>query len=298
MMSHPKLSTLTAALGLAMNDAAFTPPQASGMVEPLSLMHNYPANARGRDFVVGDLHGAYELLMLMLKEINFDFEVDRLFSVGNLCDRGPDSVRCIRLIEQPWFKAVAGNHEEMLLRSAFEKNFNWQSWITMGGAWATALSKDELFELADLVTSLPLAIAVGEGEDRFNVLHAEYNGSDASLEDALETNSGSPVPLCLTWGRDIIHGHAEPDHEDLSMTFVGHYSVSQVGRIGKMVYLNTGAFRTHFRPDDEDIGMTIIEPAANKIYRSTKAMHAAAVVATSGALQGPRLILPADMLRA
>ncbi|MDE9571066.1 metallophosphoesterase, partial [Xenorhabdus bovienii] len=66
-----------------------------------------------RIFVVGDLHGCYQLLMDRLQQIDFDYENDLLISVGDLIDRGDRNVECLDLITQSWFRAVRGNHEQM-----------------------------------------------------------------------------------------------------------------------------------------------------------------------------------------
>ena len=47
-------------------------------------------NRRGRDFVVGDIHGHFETMRHALAELKID-ERDRVFSLGDLVDRGPDS---------------------------------------------------------------------------------------------------------------------------------------------------------------------------------------------------------------
>ena len=74
-----------------------------------------PGNEAGRDFVVGDLHGHRELLERQLEQMGFNTHFDRLFSVGDLIDRGPHSLATLALIEEPWFHAVLGNHELRLL---------------------------------------------------------------------------------------------------------------------------------------------------------------------------------------
>ena len=51
----------------------------------------YPRNRTGRDFVVGDVHGMFSALRELLAVAGFDDRRDRLFSVGDLIDRGPDS---------------------------------------------------------------------------------------------------------------------------------------------------------------------------------------------------------------
>lgn len=74
-----------------------------------------PANVEGRDFVVGDLHGCFEELLKLLKYVSFDVEKDRLFSTGDLIDRGPRSLDCISLLSKSWFYPVLGNHEDLFL---------------------------------------------------------------------------------------------------------------------------------------------------------------------------------------
>ena len=51
----------------------------------------FARNERGRDFVVGDIHGMFSALENFLEELSFDPGRDRLFSVGDLIDRGPES---------------------------------------------------------------------------------------------------------------------------------------------------------------------------------------------------------------
>lgn len=67
-------------------------------------------------WVVGDLHGCYSLLKSKLKEVGFNFNEDLLISVGDLVDRGNESIECLQLLTEKWFRSVKGNHEEMLLQ--------------------------------------------------------------------------------------------------------------------------------------------------------------------------------------
>lgn len=57
----------------------------------------FSKNNTGQDYVVGDIHGCYELLMTRLDAMKFDRKHDRLFSVGDLVDRGRDSFKCLKL---------------------------------------------------------------------------------------------------------------------------------------------------------------------------------------------------------
>ena len=82
----------------------------------MPLIQRYPHNRTGRDFVIGDLHGCLPLLTRLLDHVQFDPTLDRLFSTGDLIDRGPDSAGCLELLKENWFHAVVGNHELMLTR--------------------------------------------------------------------------------------------------------------------------------------------------------------------------------------
>ena len=120
-----------------------------------------PANTAGRDFVVGDLHGCLEQLQTLLHAAQFDRERDRLFSVGDLIDRGPDSMDCVRLLREPWFFAVLGNHEKMALDALTSDDFAPTFiWCRSGGAWSAGLLEQERTELMNLLMDLPLAMAV------------------------------------------------------------------------------------------------------------------------------------------
>lgn len=148
-------------------------------------IRTFAANTDGRDFVIGDLHGAYSLLEALLKHLSFDPLKDRLFSVGDLVDRGPQSLRCLELLYEPWFHAVLANHEQMMLE-AFHGGYMGQFWVKNGGRWgADALStwrhrllpSDEeavLFDLLEKVGDLPLIMTVEKRDGtRAHIIHAE-----------------------------------------------------------------------------------------------------------------------------
>ena len=66
----------------------------------------FEANTKGTDYCVGDIHGNYDRLIAFLHKIGFDTWKDRIFSVGDLVDRGPSSLETVSLLEQPWFHVV------------------------------------------------------------------------------------------------------------------------------------------------------------------------------------------------
>lgn len=169
----------------------------------VSLHKRVAANKTGSDFIVGDLHGCLDLLQIELNRVGFDQTKDRLFSVGDLIDRGPDSMGCLRLLREPWFFAVRGNHEDMLLDYAYEVVMPYsyrssaQLFFRNGGSWVETLDADAQQELREdllpRVVALPYVMTIGEGKTQFNVAHAELMTGNVEDDSLFARLAGMPV---------------------------------------------------------------------------------------------------------
>ena len=73
------------------------------------------------EYAIGDLQGCYDQLMRLLEHIQFDAYRDRLWFVGDLVNRGPDSLKVLRFIQAlpntP--RITLGNHDLHLLAQIF-----------------------------------------------------------------------------------------------------------------------------------------------------------------------------------
>jgi len=68
-------------------------------------------------YIIGDVHGCYKPLKKLLKKIEFDRKKDELWFVGDILNRGPDSLKTLQFIMalEDSAKMVLGNHEFHLL---------------------------------------------------------------------------------------------------------------------------------------------------------------------------------------
>lgn len=65
---------------------------------------------------IGDIHGCLEEFEELLKTIQYKKEQMRVVLLGDLMDRGPDPVGCVRKARELGLECIMGNHEEKNLR--------------------------------------------------------------------------------------------------------------------------------------------------------------------------------------
>lgn len=69
-----------------------------------------------RTVIVGDIHGCIDEFDELLKTISYNKEDTRLILLGDLIDRGPDSVGVVRKARELDVECVMGNHEFKFLK--------------------------------------------------------------------------------------------------------------------------------------------------------------------------------------
>jgi serine/threonine protein phosphatase 1 len=158
------------------------------------LFASMPANQAGRDFVVGDVHGCFTELRQLLEQVVFDGSRDRLFSVGDLVDRGPESRQVLEWLAKPWFYAVRGNHEQMALEFDLAQTDACERYLNNGGGWFICLDEKDKQAYRTAFMRLPLAMEVVSEHGLIGLLHADCPLDDWNL---LRQQLALPIP----WGR-------------------------------------------------------------------------------------------------
>ncbi|MDH5376744.1 MAG: metallophosphoesterase [Gammaproteobacteria bacterium] len=212
-------------------------------------------NLKGRDFVVGDIHGHFDLLQQFLDQVQFDTKADRLISVGDLIDRGPQSLLAAQFLSYDWFYAVRGNHETLMLDSLAEVPGIQDVWLQVGGNWSQFASTDELALLASMITELPWAIEIETDRGPVGIVHADVPAelSWTELFERISSGKMNDKELnTLIWSRNryrqlslsLLYPETEPTLpvEGAHRIYVGHSIVGDHQVFGNVVFLDTGAF--------------------------------------------------------
>lgn len=219
---------------------------------------NFDRNTCGRDIVVGDIHGHFSVLEKALDEINFDSTSDRLFALGDLVDRGPESIQASEWLKQTWFHSIIGNHDiDHLAKVSRIQLWGVGSdfeYIFGDDEWVEEADQQKYRELIALLENLPVAITLTTSRGAVGLLHAEFPHRFQNwthLVEAVETGSFTRQDMWVcTWGRyfelrdGLQHDHETHTVEDVIALFHGH-SVPhsyEPFRIGNRQYIETCAF--------------------------------------------------------
>lgn len=209
----------------------------------------FAMNNVGRDFAVGDIHGHFTELRKALDAAGFNPACDRLFSVGDLVDRGPESADVDEWLQQPWFHAVRGNHEQMTIDTYRINNQDTKGHhFINGGAWFTSISRLEQACYAVALETLPIAIEVETPEGLVGLVHADcptqtWAAMRADLEKPRSAANAWPLAIgvegaCL-WSRDRIQGENAAGVPDIRAVVVGHTPLRQVAVLGNVFHIDT-----------------------------------------------------------
>lgn len=172
---------------------------------------NFPANRQGRDFVVGDVCGEFELLFRQMSALMFDPSKDRLFSVGHLIASSWSMSQCIRFVRHPGVYALRTNIEQQLL-DLFEEGEPDEAYLIdvaqafgEAGAWLAESSRAQRAQVVEAMRMLPLAIGIGDRQPQVGLVHGSVPAGMAWCEFTARLVKGDEESLSAAlWGNQEI----------------------------------------------------------------------------------------------
>ncbi len=165
-----------------------------------------------RRIIIGDVHGHYDGLMLLLDTIAPGTD-DQIYFLGDLIDRGMKSADVVEFVRHNNYACVLGNHEQMALASFPNNEVSspaLQAWLQSGGRATLASYTDPvlIMEHLEWFQTLPTYIDLGD----LWLVHA-------GVHPRIPIHEQTRDQFC--WIRDTFHNIEQPIFED-KLIITGH----------------------------------------------------------------------------
>jgi len=229
-------------------------------------------NETGRDFVVGDIHGMFAHLRALLDEVSFDPGHDRLFSVGDLVDRGPGSSEALQWLECPWFHACRGNHEQFAIDSVDPQQRD--IWVAYnGGEWWTELDEEDQAAFRESFLRMPLAMEVETRTGLVGIVHADVPPlmSWEQFMEMLESGDRE-ASFYAMWSRNRIATQLDlPVTGRVDRIYCGHTPTVDMVELDNVYYIDTGACYIYEGYQNARLTLIEIQPERHRPHQISTA---------------------------
>ena len=138
------------------------------------------------DYAIGDVQGCYKTLLALLRKINFNIDRDRLYFLGDVVNRGSNSLETLRFIysNKDNMDLVLGNHDFHLLVCALtERKPNKKD------TFLDILTSTDRAKLIDYLLQRPLAIDYKGSLFVHAGVPPQWDKSDVLLNSAIVENN-------------------------------------------------------------------------------------------------------------
>lgn len=196
----------------------------------------FSANTAGRDIAVGDIHGHFSGLVHALEQIRFDPQVDRLFSVGDLVDRGKESEQALEWLAKPWFHAIQGNHESICMW-AIEGDKRYSMYTA---DWLDRLPIEKQLDFLYTFMELPLIIEVETPQGLVGITHADYPFTD--WEHLIKNKIDTAETYICQWSRERIDNNHQEHIKNIRAVIHGHTPLQKMLVLGNSFFIDTAGW--------------------------------------------------------
>jgi len=205
-----------------------------------SRVQRFSRNTAGRDFAVGDIHGCFHKLEAALRRIRFAPTTDRLFSVGDLVDRGPESDQVLHWLAYPWFHAICGNHDLMTWRAAVGDPVPGVDHARHGGQWLSHCSPAQRLGIERALRALPLGIEVQTPAGTVGLVHADFPYDDWQAFHGAGFSADDEA-TCL-WSISRYQAQYKRPIENIRAVVHGHQTLDKMAQLGNVYFIDTGGW--------------------------------------------------------
>lgn len=158
-----------------------------------------------RSLFIGDVHGCYREFAEVIELFGFVKESDSLYQAGDIINKGPDTLKCIQLVEELGIQCVLGNHEARLLKTLDTPKLEWTE------KERSRIQKiKELDFISSVISKWPLWIDTPEAL----LVHAGLEPFKEKLEDmnpdvlvSIRMWNNEPWYDLVHWHKTVVFGH-------------------------------------------------------------------------------------------
>ena len=204
-----------------------------------------------RVLIVGDLDGDFVQLQKALDEIKYNSSIDQLISLGDVIDRGKDSIRLLNFFTESSAKMVLGNHEQLMIESVINSDKKAEKlWSMNGGGWHKNIPRQKLESLCHYLLQQPLSIMLQYRSHKIGLSHTlPIKWGWQNFPD-----SKSDIVHGFLWDRERVtkgkcHGNIGVD-----ISIHGHNSIQVPLWIANSYHIDTGFYG---RPTIVELGEVI-----------------------------------------
>ena len=151
-------------------------------------------------------------------------------------------------LNKPWFHAIQGNHEQLLLQSE-ESESIYEAWTQRaGGKWWITASDSERSEIVNKISELPLAFQVSTEIGEVGVIHADIPIGLSWQDFIKQLQDNAELQQHAQWSRlryrYVTKSKTVPNIDGIDLVVVGHSIVPKPLYTANLYYIDTGAAYT------------------------------------------------------
>ncbi len=161
--------------------------------------------------------------------------------MGDLINRGENSVAVIELLQEPWFFSTMGNHEYIFLRGMRDNSSKYKMlFLQNGGDWIAQTKQAQWQNWFNLIAKLPLAMELTNQQDKkIGVIHADFIGH--SWRELQQFNHQERMQ-CI-WSRENFKTQNTTQVKHIDWVVHGHSIVNKITYMHNHIFIDGGAYK-------------------------------------------------------